>query len=212
MTRTMNRNIIYSFLAFSFVAVALFAATSDNAAKQMLDRLKIKFSPESYFDAVKKGDRDAVKLLLDAGIPPNTKTELGITGLMQAAETGQIKIVNLLIEAAADLNLKDSLLGRTALMRAADKGYPEIAKTLIKAGADVNARSDKRVNFGIVYHGGDTALMYASARGDEESVRALLGAGADPSLSNDSGDTATIWAGKRGNDNIVKMLDQAQKK
>jgi ankyrin repeat protein len=49
--------------------------------------------------------------------------------------------------------------------------------------------------------GGSTPLMYAVLYGNSETVRALLDSGADPSIRNDAGATALMWAA----DDIDKM-------
>jgi ankyrin repeat protein len=42
--------------------------------------------------------------------------------------------------------------------------------------------------------GGSTPLMYATLYGDSQSLKQLLAAGVDPSLKNDAGATALMWA------------------
>jgi ankyrin repeat protein len=56
---------------------------------------------------------------------------------MLAAMQGHRGTVQVLIEAAADLNLQDNV-GRTALMRASEDGHMAIVQALISAGADLN--------------------------------------------------------------------------
>jgi uncharacterized protein len=51
--------------------------------------------------------RQVIPVLLEAGADPNAKTSLGITPLMEAAETGDEEIVFMLVKAGADLKVRD---------------------------------------------------------------------------------------------------------
>ena len=61
---------------------------------------------------------------------------------MIAADVGHPVMVDLLLQAGADVNRKVSVAGtvQTALMQAADSGHLEAVKLLVKAGADVNSK------------------------------------------------------------------------
>ncbi len=54
---------------------------------------------------------------------------------MRAALGGYVEIVQMLIEAGAELNTSD-LHGWTALMEAAQKGHLQVVDLLLTAGAD----------------------------------------------------------------------------
>ena len=89
--------------------------------------------------ACKKGDIEAVKQHLAAGVDVNAKDGAWRTPLHQAAYKGHRGIVELLIAAGADVNAEDKR-GGTPLHYAADYGRKEIIELLIVAGADVNAK------------------------------------------------------------------------
>ncbi|EDL98852.1 rCG54922 [Rattus norvegicus] len=65
----------------------------------------------------------------------------GATPLMLAAVTGQLPLVQLLVEKHADMNKQDSVHGWTALMQATYHGNKEIVKYLLNQGADVTLRA-----------------------------------------------------------------------
>mmetsp|Transcript_54471 Transcript_54471/g.129837 ORF Transcript_54471/g.129837 Transcript_54471/m.129837 type:complete len:246 (-) Transcript_54471:65-802(-) len=53
---------------------------------------------------------------------------------------------------------------------------------------------------------GATPLMFAADAGDEEVCEWLLAAGADTTLKDDDGDTAAVWAEKRGHHHLAQLL------
>ena len=92
----------------------------------------------SLFDAIKKGDIEAVRKHLDAGADVNTKDEDGYTLLTVAVAYGSKEIVDLLIVNGGDVNAKNDG-GSTPLNIATAQGHKEIVELLIFNGVDVNA-------------------------------------------------------------------------
>lgn len=108
------------------------------------------------------GYTEIVKELLEAGAYP----ELGnwTTPLEAAAIEGYIEIVELLLNAGADVNLRVED-GNTALMSAAALGHFEVVKRLVETGADVDARTRS---------GGDTPLSLALNNARQDVVKYLF--------------------------------------
>ena len=73
----------------------------------------------------------------DMGIPHPIA---GTTALMLACEAGHIATARLLIEAGADLNLKDSRSRRTAFMRASAQGRLGAVQLLLDCRAETASR------------------------------------------------------------------------
>jgi hypothetical protein len=116
--------------------------------------------------AARTGNEAAVQLLLERGSDPNaTETLAGQTALMWAAVEGHLPIVDALLRAGADPNLKSR------------------ASELTKRSARADFPS-----------GGFTALMWAARDGQEAMVRRLIEAGADVNLTNADGATAMMLA------------------
>ena len=100
-------------------------------------------------------------LLLGAALIYATRQPGTLVGLQSIGDFGKLSIVKLLIEAGADIDVKDTL-GRTALMHASGAvesehhqstlRTPHMARLLIELGADVNLKDNE----------GRTALMFAS--------------------------------------------------
>jgi ankyrin repeat protein len=103
----------------------------------------------------------------------------GGTALHAASRTGKRAPVKLLLEAGANLAIKDRR-GWMALHVAAREGHKDVVVMLLDAGAGV----DTKVGEGL------TALHLAAQRGNCEVVRALLARGASVDAPDDNGSTA----------------------
>ncbi|XP_063080840.1 ankyrin repeat and SAM domain-containing protein 6 isoform X2 [Cavia porcellus] len=94
------------------------------------------------FHALKIGDFQLVKEITDEDPSHvNLVNGDGATPLMLAAVTGQLPLVQLLVERHADMDKQDSVHGWTALMQATYHGNKEIVKFLLNQGADVTLRA-----------------------------------------------------------------------
>jgi len=138
------------------------------------------------------GNHEEVKKLIDAGADVNAEDQEGWSPVFVAAVWGsqdkQVKILELLHEKGADLNVKTSHYlsmgsyggvsrGLTPLLAAIDEYHLEIAMKLIEAGADVKEKSSS----------GWTALHYAAYRGYFHLAKALVEHGADINALDDRG-------------------------
>ena len=105
--------------------------------------------------AALEGGHVQAKEILAAGVPVDSKDEHGRTALSFAAEHGYIKIVRLLIEAEANVNVqcvefekgsrhRGEESKRASLHWAAAKGHTEVVKALLEAGANIEARTANR--------------------------------------------------------------------
>nr|XP_055206018.1 ankyrin repeat and SAM domain-containing protein 6 isoform X6 [Gorilla gorilla gorilla] len=94
------------------------------------------------FHALKMGNFQLVKEIADEDPSHvNLVNGDGATPLMLAAVTGQLALVQLLVERHADVDKQDSVHGWTALMQATYHGNKEIVKYLLNQGADVTLRA-----------------------------------------------------------------------
>ena len=158
------------------------------------------------------------------------------SGLVDAAERGDVAAVRQLLDDGADVNERDAR-GRTAVTAAALGDEVEIAKVLIDAGADVDLQDSDRnnpllvtgetgsvamlrevlradPNLGATNRYGGIAIIPASDRGHVDLVRALLGTEIDVDHVNNLGWTALLEAvilgdGGEAHTEIVRMLVEA---
>jgi hypothetical protein len=123
----------------------------------------------ALFSAVLDDDIPRLKTVIDSNVDLNVRSVDDITPLIAATIMNRQKVVELLINANADVNAKDRA-GWTALIHfASSNDSLDLGNALIKANADINVR-DKL---------GTTALIVAAVKGNIDFVKILVEAGAD---------------------------------
>jgi ankyrin repeat protein len=131
------------------------------------------------------------------------KNSQGRTLLVSAATEGKVAMMEVLLRAGADPNVKDES-GMTALRQVAWTGKNQIAvtKRLIGAKADVNLVADDNWTPLI-------QIMYADPGVAVPVAQLLLQAGADASIVNNEGNTALTLAADRGMPVLIPALVKA---
>lgn len=94
------------------------------------------FTGADLIAAARAGEVERVQAILESGIDVNSKTEYGATALFFAADRGNKKLVQLLLDAGAEANLSDTFYKSTPVNWAAQKGFDEVVVMLLKSGAD----------------------------------------------------------------------------
>lgn len=146
-------------------------------------------------DAVKAGKLAQVRKLLTQSENANSICkETGETALEIATETGNIRIISLLLDAGADPNLSHG--GDLPLAVAARSGDLSLLSLLLSRGANANGEGED----------GDTALIAAAAAGHLKVVKALIGAGANPKHQSSHGHSPVIAAAENGHLKVVEYL------
>ena len=159
-------------------------------------------------DAVRQGDVDEVRSLLNDGADPNEAQGDGLTALHVAAQEGHVEIVRLLLDAGATVDAKSRIGDYTPLHLANQGAHTSVARALVEAGADVSAPTSTSgvtaLHLAAQVVGGQgavkmllesgapvdateaqagqTPLMFAAAAGRTAAVRELLRHGADPGI------------------------------
>ena len=114
------------------------------------------------------GDADAVRRLLDLGLPVDATDAQGCTALLRAAGGGHRAVVDLLLARGADPE-RTANSGATPLSAAVSMRHADIVDRLLAAGAPLEQRLP----------GDLTVLMVACALGLTDLAARLLAAGAD---------------------------------
>lgn len=145
--------------------------------------------------AIRNGDAQAIRKLLDRGADANARDAGGNTPLILAALYAAPQCVELLLERGADAGAVNHA-GATALHRAA-ADY-EKTRLLLAAGAKPGARTA-----GL----GNTPLILAARKaGNSRAVKLLLDAGADAKERNAIGASPIMAAAAGGDLETVKLL------
>jgi hypothetical protein len=174
-----------------------FAEDRKSSARQELLARGFSCFEENLVLVVNSGDMDAVSLFLKAGFDPSVADSKGTPLLSLAVRAQYPAIVNLLIEAGADINRQSEDRGYSPLMDAAQKGDIEMARTLLGRGANPNLKSKD----------GQTALIICAGRSDERLSELLVGHGADPKVVDSLGMSALSYAKLFHNEKLMALFN-----
>ncbi len=98
-----------------------------------------KMAPRKLYDAVRRNQLEKVGEMIEAGYDLDARLPSSGEAALHLAAATDPKIVQNLINAGADIEIRDRDLGRTPLFWAAAGGGSSAVDLLIKAGANVNA-------------------------------------------------------------------------
>jgi len=244
-----NNPIVASVIVLGTIVIALAAFT--DAAKNLLGlvtkqrpeearieltKMSLQYTPEDFVHSAEKGDVDAIKLFLAAGMDPNATigsyTQLeGETALMRAAKEGHREVVDILLKAKADVNRErishcnvDYNDDCTALWNAASRGRGDILRVLLDHGASAEiingafvaaAESDDRDILRILLDRGadvkkvGSEALIGAVRGllkGSDTAKFLLDLGVDANAKREKGPAALHWAASSGNTSLTKVL------
>lgn len=141
-----------------------------------------------------------VRFMLSVGADPNRLARDRRGAMLHfAAWDGLIEIVQVLLDAGADVNLQDAT-GSTALNQAVFAGKKEVAMLLLERGADVNLKEDS----------GWTSLHWAVKSNDPKLINTVVKRGAKLNAKTDDGLTPLGIAIRDKHEKAEKLLRQLE--
>jgi ankyrin repeat protein len=148
-------------------------------------------------DAAMRGDKSAVRTLLQQKADVNAPQIDGTSALDWAVEANDLELADLLLRDGAKVSAANQA-GATPLLLATQNGNAAIIERLLTAGANPNAPLTKT---------SDTALMMAARTGKAEAVKVLLDHGAQVNAKETwGGTTALMWAVSERHPDVAKLL------
>ena len=144
--------------------------------------------------AVQQGKDLKVRLMIATGVDVNEKDKgyYSRTAIHIAVESNDMKMAQMLLNAGADIKLKDEY-GQTPLMNLNGNTSGEIIQLLAQHGADLNGTG----------RSGQTPLIAAAQYDNFEAVKALLEVGADVKIKDGFGNSALDHA---RSERIIQLL------
>lgn len=153
---------------------------------------------------------ETASVLIEKGADIKAASIDGWTPLMHACFNNNVKLVKLLLEKEANINVQSNkgsnsigpfiqaktYGGWTPLICACYNNNPELINLLIKSGADINAQDGE----------GRTPLMYASSLGRAEIADILIKAGAKVNAKDKLDRTSLSFASMKGDINLISLL------
>ncbi len=159
----------------------------------------------NLIESARSGDIEAVRSQLDQGADVHRRDANGATALIAAAYGNHVEVVSLLVEAGADVNVKDQSEQSAYLIATSEVGDDlDLLELTLDAGADVNAKDS--------FNG--TGLIRAAHRGYVEIIRRLLETEIEVDHVNELGWTALLEAiilgdGEERHTQVVSLLVDA---
>ena len=148
-------------------------------------------------EAVRNGDPEAVRILLQNDVDVTARSGDGATALHWAVLREDTETAALLIRAGADVSAANDL-GVTPLTLACTNRHAALVNMLLVASANPDATTSM----------GETALMTCARGGSADAVAALLDHGATNVNESEAsqGQTALMWAAAHRHADVVEVL------
>jgi uncharacterized protein len=150
-------------------------------------------------EAVKRGDHNAVRMLLRGKADVNLPDVDGTTALHWAVQGDDVELVTMLLRAGANAKATNRY-GLPPITLAAMNGSAKVLDALLSAGADANTSTAE----------GEPVIMTASRTGTVDALKTLIARGANVnSREKWFGETAVMWAASENHSDAIRVLAEA---
>jgi len=143
-----------------------------------------KFGRCAIHYAAKRGYVKCLRRLITCGASLDVLSKDGMSPLMEAVKKSQLEATKILVQAGANVNLRNEEKGETAIHYAACSSDFECVEVLVQAKANLNAQD----------LAGNTALILGVKRSDEKVLKSLISAKVSLDRVDSDGRTALHYA------------------
>ena len=188
--------ILACFCLFAIGALLL-AGCGDQkkAAREDLAKLNVEYSVEAFNTAIENKDEQVTKLFFQAGFDTSLSDTNGKTPLMAAAGSGNMDVLQKILQADAERE-KDIDNAKHAPLAYAIQKKQSDAVDALKDGSD----------WSLVDDDGNTLLHLAANAGDASILTEALSHDIDVNARNKKGETALYLAAKNGDTAAIQAL------
>lgn len=165
-------------------------------ARHRLFKRGIPLTADVAAQYVAKGDIETLALLLQAGIPVDSRDFNGTPLLCIAAREEQVKMVSYLLSMGADIDILSEDRGYSAVMDATQRVNADIVKILLDNGAKLD----------FISRDGQTVLILAVGANADDICNMLAAHGADMDVKDKMGMSAFEYAQLFKRKNLVELF------
>lgn len=176
---------------FVFIILSLFYKNDMNC-QDAVDFLSRSYNEPLLIRAIKRGDIARTKKLIENGTDIDIQNENGETALFEAINNRNPELVQLLVNAGAGLEIRETQYGRTPLVQAIQGQELSVLKILLDAGCIINEEY--------------SPLFTAISVGSVEIFNLLLDYKADPEAVDKYNSSLLFSACHYGRINIINKL------
>jgi len=206
-TEVFSLKIIFSLLFLALIPILLY---NPNISLGPLDVFRkdffrtelvvsgAKYNVDGLSTAISNGDMKSIKLYVNSNMNLNELSKTGKSPLCLACETGNVDIVNLLLQGDVNLVRRNTSDGLTPIFCAVKSNNVGMLERLKDAGIRVDVRSP--------YNNGISPLHYAATLGADAIVDFLIKNGVDVNSVDLLGKTPLHYAATQNNPMVVLEL------
>ncbi len=170
-------------------------------ARHQLFSLNIPLNPDSFAHYICAGNEDVTNIFYAAGIDVDSTDSAGTPMICNAARSGQLSMVNWLLDKKVNVDAVSLDRGYTALMDAIGKKQKEIVALLVK----------KKASLDTVSKDGQPVAVLAVGSGDADICKILAKNGVDVDKKDNLGMSGLDYANLFRHTDIIKAFTAVKK-